>query len=42
MVVYEVADRGWGRGVIRAFRIAVRRQRVDVSDVPDVVEATTQ
>jgi hypothetical protein len=40
MVVYEVADRLWG-AVIGAFRIAVRRYGVDVSDVPSVVRPTT-
>ena len=41
MVVYEVADRPWGV-MIRAVTIAVRRKRVDVSDVPDAVQAATQ
>jgi hypothetical protein len=40
MVVFEVIDRAVGL-VDRCLRIAVRRQRVDVSDVPDVVETTT-
>jgi len=41
MVVYEVADQPWGL-MIRAFMIAVRRIGLDVSDVPDAVEAATQ
>jgi hypothetical protein len=41
MVVYEVADRPWG-AMIRAITIAVRRKKVDVSDVPDAVQAATQ
>jgi hypothetical protein len=42
MVVYAVAEWRWRR-LIRAGMIAVRRFWVgDVSDVPDVVFATTQ